>query len=175
MTSADIIANLWSSGNQSLWVRAKVQSGQCLAQNQKDIVLDTQDPCEKKTGMMVCAYNYSAGKEATGGSLGYFLARQPSLINKPRCCLKTTRKVPEEWQLGLSSVPHTRVHVNMDNPHRKVGYSEALQWTGGHSFYSHAHILSSACELAFPPYVVVLNTERLNCSGIIDWPHLWLH
>lgn len=53
--------------------------------------------------------------------------------------------------------------------------SEALQWTGGHSFYSHAHILSSACELAFPPYVVVLNTERLNCSGIIDWPHLWLH
>lgn len=120
MTSADIIANLWSSGNQSLWVRAKVQSGQCLAQNQKDIVLDTQDPCEKKTGMMVCAYNYSAGKEATGGSLGYFLARQPSLINKPRCCLKTTRKVPEEWQLGLSSVPHTRVHVNMDSPHKTV-------------------------------------------------------
>lgn len=116
MTSADIIANLWSSGNQSLWVRAKVQSGQCLAQNQKDIVLDTQDPCEKKTGMMVCAYNYSAGKEATGGSLGYFLARQPSLI----CCLKTTRKVPEEWQLGLSSVPHTRVHVNMDSPHKTV-------------------------------------------------------
>ena len=76
-------------------MRGKIQSGQCLPQKQKDIILDTQDPYEK-TGMVVYAYNYSPGQEATGGTLGYFLARQPSLINKPKCCLKTTRKVPEE-------------------------------------------------------------------------------
>lgn len=152
MTSADIITNLWSSRNQSLWVRGEIQSGQCLPQKQKDIILDTQDPCEK-TSMVVYAYNYSAGQEATGGTLGYFLARQPSLISKPRCCLKTTRKVPEEWQLRLYSDPHTCVHVNTGSPHKAVKHysgQEVIPFIVNHAlilvlfmnWFSHLMLLS---------------------------------